>query len=234
MNRTTRRLGLVVAALGVGCLGGAGSGDNALQPTQPSANDGTFLGTSGGPDNTFNHQLDNVDPFAVLKRIQEEGPPEISTRMHSCQKLKYEVLGNILADFGVDLSTPGAAPPTAGDLYATGAQAMGAANYGARVPESIELTAAGATKLFDIFTRAAPEIITAMPNVARCKVAGLPTSMFDASGHCTLDGIACLKGSPASPDQVALCNQAVSEGSTPAIGQTVAVATVLSAAHTCE
>src|SRR5258706_3843847 len=111
---------------------------------------------------------------------------------------------------------------------------MGGPNYAARVAETIELTAAGATKLFDIFVEAAPEVIAAMPNLDRCKVGGQPTQLFDAQGHCTLAGITCLQGYTATADQVALCNQALTEGSSPPIGQTIAVASILSAAHTCE
>jgi hypothetical protein len=237
MNRTMRILGLVVAASAAACAGGPNPGEGPLSrvpdPTL-GVNDGPLLGTTGGtPGNTFDHEMDDPDPFAALERIQEQGPPEISTRMHSCQKMKYDVLGTVLASLGVNLGSTGT-PPTAGQLYRGGAQAMGGPNYGARVAETIELTAAGATKLFDIFVQAAPEIIAAMPNADRCKVAGQPTSMFDAQGHCTLAGITCLQGSPATADQVALCNQALTEGSTPTIGQAIAVASILSAAHTCE
>ncbi len=221
----------------VGCLAGSPQ-TPAMQPstntpvTDPNADTpplGIAPTTAGGTDNTFNHDLDNPDPFAVLQRIQDEGPPEIATRLHSCQKMKYATLGNVLSDFGVDLGSTGN-PPTAGQLYSGGGQAMGMANYGARVAETIELTAAGATKLFDIFTQAAQEIIAAMPNSSRC----MGINMFDASGHCTLAGVTCLQGAPATQEQVALCNQALSEGSSPQIGQSVAVATILAAAHTCE
>ena len=232
-----RKAQLTIAFLLSGCLGGIGTPQPAPAPTQqtqtssPGANLGLSTGgTAGGTDNTFNHDFsDESDPFAVLKRIQDEGPPEISTKMHSCQKLKYATLGSVLSDLGVDLNAT-ATPPSAGQLYKGGAQAMGAPNYGARVAETIELTAAGATKLFDIFTQAAPEVIAAMPTTARC----MGTQMFDMNGSCTVAGITCLQGYPATQDQVDLCNQAISEASSPTIGQTVAVATILSAAHTCE
>jgi hypothetical protein len=107
---------------------------------------------------------------------------------------------------------------------------MGGPNYGARVAETIELTAAGATKLFDIFVQAAPEIIAAMPMTKRC----MGVDMFDAQNHCTPAGITCLTGAPATQPQVDLCNQALVEASTAQLGQTIAVASVLSAAHTCE
>ena len=50
-------------------------------------------------------------------------------------------------------------PPSAGELFESGKGALGAPNYAARIPESSVLSSAGATRLFDIFMRAAPEII---------------------------------------------------------------------------
>ena len=100
--------------------------------------------------------------------------------------------------------------------------------------EAIEGTTSGDTKLFDIFVQAAPEIIAAMPNAAACMVAGAPTSMFDAQGKCTQAGVSCLQGMPATQDQVDLCNIALTEGSTSAVGQAIAVGTILAAANTCE
>jgi hypothetical protein len=241
--RNLLRLAFVGSLSLGGCMTGTYQGGPSnpppVDPTQSSSNsDVSSLGlapgsASGDTGNTFDHPDNQVDPFEVLSRIQQEGPPEVSSRLHSCQKLKYATLGNLLSNFGVNLGATGN-PPTAGQLYNGGSQAMGAPNYGARVAETIDLTTAGATKLFDIFVQAAPEIIAAMPNQAQCQVKGQPTSMFDMSGKCTLAGITCLQGAPAQQAQVDLCNQAITEASTPQIGQTIAVATILSAQHTCE
>jgi len=190
-------------------------------------------GTAGAMDNTFDHEKTEVDPFEVLQRIQDTGAPEISTRMHSCQKLKYATLGNLLTSLGVNMGKT-STPPSAGQIYKGGMQALGAANYGARVREAIEGTTSGDTKLFDIFVQAAPEIIAAMPTQTACMVAGAATQMFDAQGKCTRAGISCLQGMPATQDQIDLCNIALTEGSTPQIGQVIAVASILAAANTCE
>jgi len=242
-----------VGALSMGSLGGCLGGTAPSDPMNPAPVDptagGSTNGTNTGGDvsglglapgsaagdtgNTFDHPDNQIDPFAVLQRIQQEGPPEVSSKLHSCQKLKYATLGNILTELGVNMNAT-ANPPSAGQLYKGGMQALGAPNYGARVPEAIENTTAGATKLFDILTQAAQEIIAAMPSQARCKVGGVATQMFDANGKCTRAGITCLQGAPAVQAQVDLCNQAISEASTPQIGQTIAVATILSAQHTCE
>ena len=150
--------------------------------------------------------------------------------MHSCEKMKYATVGTVLKELGVNMAATGAT--SAAVLYKNGGQAMGAPNYGARVAEAIELTTAGATKLFDIWVQAAPEVIAAMPNIA--KKNGAAVQMFDAGGKCTADGIAFLQGAPATQAQIDLCNNILGSASTPAIGQTLAVGTLLAAAHTCE
>jgi hypothetical protein len=221
-----------------GCLGSAPPPGSATAPpaaTGPSdpALGGQPLGTAGGVGNTYNHENNDPDPFEILQRLEQTGAPDVSTRMHSCQKIKYATLGNLLVSRGVNLTKTGT-PPTAGQLYTAGGQAMGAPNYLARVAEAKTATTASATKLFDIFVQAAPEIIAAMPTLAACKKAGVGTAMFDAQGQCSLDGISCLQGAPATPAQRDVCNAALAQGSTPAIGQTIAVATILAAAHTCE
>jgi hypothetical protein len=247
----SRKLGNILAFAFVGSLslGGCLSAAPTADPMNPTPVDpagstsnsdpnGLGLGpgsASGAPDNTFDHPDNQVDPFEVLQRIQEQGPPEVSSRLHSCQKMRYRTLGTVLTQLGVDLNKTGTAPQlTAGQLYKGGTGALGVANYGARIAESIELTTSGATKLFDIFTQAAPEIIAAMPNAATCKVGGQATQMFDGAGKCTLAGITCLQGAPATQAQVDLCNQVIGEASAQNIGQTLAVATILSAQHSCE
>jgi hypothetical protein len=144
--------------------------------------------------------------------------------------MKYATVGNVLAALGVNMAATGTT--SAAVLYKNGNQAMGAPNYDARVAEAIELTTAGATKLFDIFVQAAPEIIAAIPNVA--KKNGTAIQMFDSGGKCTSDGIAFLQGAPASQAQLDLCNNILGSASSAQIGQTLAVATLLAAAHTCE
>ena len=255
LRKISTTIAFLFVASGAGCLGGAPTSDptgvNPAPVGDPASTGGTntpsttgtdpTLGTApttgGTPDNTFDHESDQTDPFEVLGRIQEQGAPEVSSRMHSCQKLKYATLGNVLRQLGVTIPATvgtGAAALTGGALYVGGSGALGAPIYGARVAESIEITTAGATKLFDIFVQSAQDIIKAMPTNKACTVAGAATSMFDAQGKCTVAGISCLQGAPATQAQKDLCDQVLTEASTPAIGQTIAVATILAAQHTCE
>jgi hypothetical protein len=179
--------------------------------------------TSGNTETSFDHE-NSTDPFAVLQRIQSEGTPEVSTRMHSCQKIRYSTVGRILTQLGVDMNKMGARD--AATLYRNGGSAMGAPNFGARISESIELTTAGAAKLFDIFTSAAPEIIASM------EAKGTP--LFDSQGRGTASGMSILVGAPVTQAQLDLFNSALTSASSAAIGRTVAVASLLSAIHTCE
>lgn len=192
----------------------------------------------GGEGNTFDHMSDlgangARDPFEVLAARQEEGPAQIRTRMHSCQKITYFTLQTILQSFGVNMDAQGD-PPTAGQLFKAGGGALGVANYDARVGESIVWSAAGAAKLFDIFVQAAPEIIAAMPTLEQCQSGGTGVEMFDAEGRCNEDAVTCLIGRPATEDHLAICDSLVTAASDLDTGKKIAVATLLSAAHSCE
>ncbi|HLU66068.1 MAG TPA: hypothetical protein VKZ63_07320, partial [Kofleriaceae bacterium] len=150
----------------------------------------------------------------------------------SCPKIRYRTLGNLLASRGVNLAATD--PAAAGAMYTGSDQALGAPNYGARARENLSLTTASASKLFDIFVQAAPEIIAAMPTLPACSVGGVGATMFNDSNQCTVDGITCLIGAPATAEHVVLCNETVARASDPEKGKRMAVALLAAAAHTCE
>ena len=193
--------------------------------------------------NTFDHMpslgLDDTrDPLDIAAQREEEGSPEVRSRLHSCQKLQIVAIRNILTDFGVNLDATGE-PDTAGELLAGGGTALGQANYAARMGEDLVWTAAGAAKQFDIFVQAAPEIIAAMPTLPQCQVEGAGVEMFDVSGDgtdvsCNEDAVSCLIGRPATADHLAICKSLIESASTLENGQNIAVATLLAAAHSCE
>ncbi|MFO0755741.1 MAG: hypothetical protein U0359_04590 [Byssovorax sp.] len=237
----TAALGL---ALQLGCVGAAPS---ELRPdgktkkftedptTDPAQKPGA---TVGGELNTFNHMADlgangGRDPFDILAQRQEEGPPEVRTRLHSCQKIQITALRNILTSLGVDLDKK-SNPPSAGQLLKGGTGALGAANYDARVGETIVWSAAGAAKLFDIFVQAAPEIIANISQVPQCQVDGVGPEMFDADNKCNADALSCITGRPVTEEYVDICSNLVTSSSDIETGKKIAVATVLSAAHSCE
>jgi hypothetical protein len=146
--------------------------------------------------------------------------------------MKYATIGNLLASRGVDVGNQTGL--SAGQIYQTSDQALGVANYAARQRENLELTTAAASKLFDIFVQAAPEIIANMPNRPECQVGGVGAQLFNAQNQCEADGITCLIGVPATASHIELCNLTVSKASDVETGKKMAVAALLAAAHTCE
>lgn len=207
------------------CVGG----QIEIDDVEPNENPG---GASGGEGNTYDHPDIEVDVWTLLERLQQEGPPKYTSRVHSCPKIRYRTIGNILAARGVNLGNT--AEDTAGQMYTSSAQALGAPNYGARSRENLDLTTASASKLFDIFGQAAPEIIAQMPSLDECTVGGVPAQMFNELDQCTADGIACLTGLPATASHIELCNFTVQNASDVEVGKQMAVALIAASAHTCE
>ncbi len=187
---------------------------------------------AGGVEGTFDHMNGDVDIWDVLRRMQEEGPPRFAARAHGCPKMKYRTLGRVLASRGVDLQSMD--PASAGRLWREADQALGAPNYAARIAEAPDLTTASASKMFDIFVAAAPEIIANLASRPECTVGGVPAAMFNAQGQCTADGVTCLLGVPAQGAHLELCNRILGQASTPERGRIIAVAALMAAANTCE
>ncbi len=221
----TTQLTKLIPILGLALLGACAEQEAPPPEELPEGN------ASGGEDNTFDHPETQLDVWELLERLSEEGPPRYTSRVHSCSKIRYATVGRLLASRGVNLGTAGV---TAGGLYQGGDGALGAPNYAARARESVDLTTAGASRLFDIFVAAAPELIAQMPSRAECTIGGVGTSMFDVSGACNPDGISCLIGVPATASHIELCNLTVQRASTPELGRNMAVAVLAAAAHTCE
>jgi hypothetical protein len=211
------RFDIILAALflAAACAGELSS-DDVVGDSAPSGE------TSGGEDNTFDHPS-NLDVWALLERLAEEGPPRYSARVHACAKMRFATVGRVLASFGVDLAGP------VGDAWRASEASLGAPDYAARQRENHELTMASASRLFDLFASAAPEIIAAAETAPGCG-----TPIFDASGRCARDGLTCLLGLPAEDAHLAVCDEIVARASSPELGRTIAVAAIAAAGHTCE
>lgn len=188
--------------------------------------------TSGSEDSTFDHDNDGYSPWDLIDRLAKEGPPRYTSRVHSCAKVRYATLSNVMRSLGINVDAT--ANLSAGQLYRTGGNAMGAPSYGARVRENIDVTTSGSSRLFDIFAAASQEIQTAMPTLQRCMTNGSPAVLFNPDNSCRADGITCLIGVPAQAAHLDFCNLTVTSASTPEIGKRVAVAALLAAAYTCE
>ena len=222
-----KRIGYTLAILALSVLVPACTDD--LPPSSPPPGGATT--TSGGTDTTFDHpEGDTIDVWTLLQRLTQEGPPSFTSHMHSCPKVLYKTLGNVLS--GVGINPANATAVSAGDLYTNGTAALGAANYANRIRESVALTTSGMSREFDIFAAGAPEVLAAFTanTIARCPGAKL----FDAGGSCLPDGITCLTGHPATSEHVNFCNLTVTSATDVATGQKLAVAAILAAAYTCE
>jgi hypothetical protein len=227
MTRTTKTRILLAtcAALAAACTNGM-QGDDTNAPAPQVGN------STGGSDNTFNHPDSEVDPWQLLQQLQEQGPPEYASRVHGCPKMKYATIANVLASRGVNVGNT--ATNSAGDIYMSSDQALGVANYAARQRENLELTTSAASKLFDIFAAAAPEIIANLATSPACQIGSVGATMFNDQNQCNADGISCLIGVPATASHVELCNLTVANASDVDTGKRMAVAALLAAAHTCE
>jgi hypothetical protein len=235
MRRLILSLLLVTA-----CTGGLASdaANRPAAPTSPSGPDWIFAATAaaGGTENTFMHPSSlggsATTPRDALARMSEEGPPAYTARIHSCRKVRYSTLGRVLASRGVNVDAM--EELSGGAIYRNADQALGAPNYGARIPEVTELTVASASKMFDIFVQAAPEIIANLPSQESCMVGGVGARMFNEDGSCREDGLSCLLGEPASRDHLDFCNYQVTRATSPEAGRAIVVAALLSATFTCE
>jgi hypothetical protein len=218
------RFGYTLAILASTVLASACTDEVPTENTPPPGS------TSGSEDTTFDHDNDYISPWELLDRLQKEGPPRYTSRMHSCSKVRYRTLGNILTSFGVNTASTTAL--SAGDLYRTGANALGSPNYANRIRENIAITTSGASREFDIFAAAADEIQTAFTNGTMTRCPG--AQLFDAADTCRPDGITCLIGAPATSRHLDYCNLTVSSASNVTVGKRLAVAALLAAAYTCE
>lgn len=187
--------------------------------------------TSGGDGTSFDHPNDGPSPWDIIDRLSKQGPTSFSSHMHACPKIKYESVGTLLASLGVNMTNTAAA--SAGLIYKNGASSLAAPSYVNRVRENVQVTTSGSSTLFDIFVAAAPEIITNIGMVEKCKVNGTGVALFDGN-TCKAEGISCLIGAPAQQGHVELCNLTISRASDPITGQRIAVAALLAAAFTCE
>lgn len=216
---------ILVASLGaVACSTDV---DDDIDDTAPPTS-----GTAGDEDSTFDHENDGYNAWDLIDRLAKEGPPSYTSRVHSCPKVPFATLGNVLRSLGVN--TASTTNLSAGQLYTGGFNAMGGPNYANRIRENRSVNTSGASRMFDVFAAAADEIITAVPTLERCQVNGVGATLFDANNQCRADGITCLIGQPAQAAHLDFCNLTVTSASDVTVGRRIAVAAILAAAYTCE
>jgi hypothetical protein len=97
----------VLGALATAC-GDGGATDALLGPGQGSmATDPNSLAAGGNTAQHFKESIGGDNGITDEKQKQADdqatGSPEVVARLHGTQKIAYDALGGMLADFGVDL-----------------------------------------------------------------------------------------------------------------------------------
>jgi len=228
---------IVGAALAIaGCSDGT---SDSLSDGRGNTVGGDPNGTAGGEDTTFDHANDpgaaapgaDTNPSPEPPVVKVVGSPEVTSRLHGCGKLSVTPIGSILTSRGLTgggTRPAGALSGQAIYMQGTTAAALGAANYNGRVPEAPFASTSSMAKVFDIFTMASYDPIAptwAAPACGTVKVIG-------TDGKFTKDGLTCLMGKPATDEHLAIANDAVVKN--PTDGAKIAIAALLSAAHTCQ
>ncbi len=223
-------MAVVGSAFVMGCAGDpndllVGGGDSLAAGEGNTQHHFSQMGT--GENGEYNNS-----PDEVKAQDQQIGSPVVVARLHSCAKIPYATLGNIMSSRGVNVAN--ATQGSAGQLYKAGAAALGVASYAGRVPEMLVPSTAALSKEFDILLAGAREIQMTKPTMPGCNA----VMIVDGQGNFTKDGLSCLMGKSASATHVTVANdaiaQALAKGLTQAEGQQIAMAALLEASHTCE
>lgn len=229
---------IALTLINVAALALAGCGDSTDTLTDGRRQSDNPNGTAGSPENTFDH---SNDPGAAApgtdyqppdpSQARMVGSPEVTSRLHACGKLTVASLGTILQSRGLTGggTRPGGAQSGQQIFSAAGTPAaLGAANYNGRVPEAPFASTSALSKTFDIFTMASYDAVSANWNATACP----GVKVLGTDGKFTKDGLSCLMGKPASDAHVAVANDAIAKN--PTDGAKIAIAAILSAAHTCQ
>jgi len=236
MKTTSRALSLSLTAAATLAIAGCTNGT----PTD-ELNLGNeiayYPGVLTTPTNTQQHhqevnlgQHGVTDPNVVEKETLSVGSIEVEARLHSCSKITYAALGQLLTSRGLEMTSTMEGSP--GYIWSTGVSALGVADYAARVPEMILPTTATEAKQMDVFVAAALMIPT---STAMATTTGCPgVTLMDSTGAFTQDGLTCLMGKPATSEHLTIANQIVTDAPDPITGAELAISTLLEAAHTCE
>lgn len=192
--------------------------------------------TAAGEKNTFDHAHEATGGENGLTDVHERrimelsiGTPMDVAHLHGAQKMSYAALGKTLADFGVPLAAGKKGTLTAGTLYTSGKNALGAPVFSSRTPEMSAPSTSALAKQMDIFVAAAPDVIANIGKSKRC-----PGVVLVDNGNLTKDGLSCLTGKPVTDDYVALANKLIADVGDPTKGAQIAVATILAASHISE
>src|SRR5262249_42031033 len=146
-------------------------------------------------------------------------------------KLSVASIGTILTSRGLTGGGTRPAGAQSGQAIYTNNQTaatLGAANYNGRVPEAPFASTSALSKMFDIYAMGSYDAVAANWTAPACP----GVKVVDAAGKFTKDGLSCLIGKPATEEHLAIANDAIAKN--PTDGAKIAIAALLSAAHTCQ
>jgi hypothetical protein len=164
-----------------------------------------------GPDYGLNHDdiLNNIgDIFTDGRQV----PPALGQTLHSCGKVRFNVLTNILKTRGINVTNNAA--NSAGALLAKSQPVWGVANFPARTAETIRDTTSSLVGLHDILIAAAEEWVTTANPDGAFTAAMSPacgTAKLFNNNTCDKDGFACLMGAPPVQRQLDVCNSMIND-----------------------
>jgi len=219
----------LVGALGLAfCSNQMPSTDPLQSPTQEQ-----------GPDYGLNHDdiLNNIGNIFTDGR---QVPPAEGQKLHSCGKVRFNVLTNFLSTRGINVTPAGNGANSAGVLLAKAQPVWGVANFPARVAESTRNTVSGLVSLHDVLIAAAEEwVTTANPDGAfAAAVTSCTGAKLFNNGTCDKDGFACLMGSTPVQRQLDVCNSMINDTSAgvtdPQVKRRLAVASMVGTVAMCD
>lgn len=235
MNRIALTLISIAALALAACSDGTA---DQLNGGNAGVGSGDPNGTAGNENTTYDHSNDpgGSAPGATFQpaepaQVKLVGSPEVTSRLHSCGKMSVASIGSILTTRGL---TGGGMRPqgavSAQQIFQANATApaLGGANYNGRVPEAPFASTSAMSKMFDIFTMASYDAVATNWTAPACP----GVTVLGTDGKFTKDGLSCLMGKPARDEHVAIANDAIAKN--PTDGAKIAIAALLSAAHTCQ
>lgn len=163
-----------------------------------------------GPDYGLNHDdiLNNIGNIFTDGR---QVSPAVGEKLHSCGKVRYNWLTNILSTRGVN--TTNAAANSAGALLTKAQGVWGVANFPGRAPETIRDTTSSLVSLHDVLLAAAEEWVTAAntDGAYPAAVTACTGAKLFNNNTCDKDGFACLMGATPSSNQLAACTSMIND-----------------------
>ena len=233
-----KHIALTLIAVAGLAIAGCSDGTSDSLSNGGAGGSGDPNGTAGNENTTFDHSNDpgGAAPGADFQpaepgQVRLIGSPEISSRLHSCGKLTIKSLGDILTSRGLTGGGTRPAGALSGQaIFAQGATAaaFGGANYNGRVPEASFASTSAMAKMFDIFTMSSYDTVAPAWTAPACP----GVKVLGTDGKFTKDGLSCLMGKPAKDEHLAIANDAIVKN--PTDGAKLAIAALLSAAHTCQ